>query len=114
LFARSQDPRLFRHAGRWLGALHRATETDDGTVIVFNDYNRTNIIVDEATRTVVAIDPGAYVNERVHPSQSLIMGAFSITRATLRCRQNPMRSLRYYIEGYVEGSGKTSRPPIGP
>src|SRR5690606_186036 len=89
-------------------------ETDDGTVIVFNDYNRTNIIVDEATRTVVAIDPGAYVNERVHPSQSLIMGAFSITRATLRCRQNPMRSLRYYIEGYVEGSGKTSRPPIGP
>jgi hypothetical protein len=114
LFDRTGDPALFAHAGRWLGAFHRATGAEDGSVLVFNDFNRTNIIVDIAGKVVVAVDPGGYAELRVHPSQSLVMGAFSISRVALRRLTIPLNALRHFVTGYRDGAGRPDLPPIAP
>lgn len=114
-FNRTGDPSIFVHAGRWLGGLHRATKDPEGWVLVFNDYNRTNIIADKRNRTVVAVDPGNYCNQRASPSRSFVVGSFSITRAVLR-RRSPealLPAVRNFVSGYNEATSPVELSSLG-
>lgn len=112
MFATSGSPSIFRHAGRWLGVLHSERD-NEGLVATFNDYNRSNIIVDSRKREVVALDPGKYDCMRSHPSVSLVVGAFSIIRGTFgRGIGQALKSVREFVSGYVEGIGHCEVPSL--
>jgi hypothetical protein len=114
-FDRTRSPELFVHAGRWLGALHRATERDDKSVMVFNDYNRSNLIVDAGRREVVGIDPGVYESERADPAISIVIAAFSLSRAAGPGRTGlQWRALSAFIRGYEQGRQRAGLPPLMP
>ena len=45
-------------AGIWLGLYHSRMGRNNGEILLFRDYNRTNIFIDEKNKKVVALDPG--------------------------------------------------------
>jgi tRNA A-37 threonylcarbamoyl transferase component Bud32 len=114
-FDRTRRPELFVHAGRWIGLLHRATEDADGTVLVFNDYNRSNLMVDDGRREVIAIDPGAYDADRAAPATSIVVAAFSMSRATGLLRPALFwRAMSSFVEGYRQAAQRDTLPPLMP
>lgn len=114
IYAAKGDPSVFRHAGRWLGVLHSNCD-HEGLVPTFNDYNRSNVVLDSRNRVAVALDPGVYEDTRSHPSVSIVIGAFSIFRGTV-CRgmSQPFRSVREFTRGYFEGLGREELPKLRP
>ena len=101
LFLKYKDPALYWHFGAWLGGLHQSTSSSDGLVIVFNDYNRSNVVINFEDKEVVALDPGEYTKLRAHPSISFVIGIFSVIRGALLVRPLSVLScVHNFINGY--------------
>jgi tRNA A-37 threonylcarbamoyl transferase component Bud32 len=116
LFESTLDPRLFRHAGRWLGGLHAGCSADGSElVLAFNDFNCSNVVVDRANREVVSIDPGAFEVSRARPGVSLAIGALSAGRVAMQVDPRlVLRSISAYLRGYRESLEGRALPPLGP
>ena len=103
------DVSIFYHMGMWLGLLHSQSVNETGHVVCFNDYNRTNCLIDFDKNIVTALDPGHYHQMYVDPGISFVMGLFSVTRGAARV--NPLSYFpggTRFVAGYVEqGVGLT-------
>lgn len=114
-FERTKDPALFLHAGRWLGFLHEASENSSGRVLVFNDYNRSNLILDWDRREVVGLDPGNYLETYVRPGASLFMSIFSLSRGAWQVDPRLFPAgLCYLLYGYQEARNGKNLPALLP
>jgi len=114
-FERTRNPSLFVHGGRWLGYLHQSSKDADGSVLAFNDYNRSNVLIVWDKRETVALDPGGYTSIRNPPGVSFFIGIFSIVRGV--CREDVRlvpAAICHYLRGYHEAIGGEKLPAIFP
>lgn len=102
----SKDPAVFYLMGVWLALLHIQTSINEGKVISFNDFNRTNVLIDFKKKSVVALDPGNYVSFYEDPGISALMGLFSATRGALKEKFiHYFKSMFFFLKGYVGACG---------
>ena len=101
LFRETKCSKLFFHAGYWIGILHKSSVDSLGNVIVFNDYNRSNIIINIEGKIIVAVDPGEYSQLKTHPSVSIFIMGYSIIRGALKENWKTIfPSVKAFYRGY--------------
>ena len=92
---------VFFHAGYWLGIFHKATKDQKGRVMVFNDYNVSNILIDTKKKIVVALDPGNYSTINTNPSNSIFIIILSIVRCVFKKNiKYILPSVKAFFHGY--------------
>ena len=113
VFQEGKCARAFYIQGLWLGLLHKSSRRVDGKVLSFQDYNRTNVILDEEEARVVAIDPGTVDSSFEEPSVALTFGMKSCVRGVIQERRVKLlrESVTEYVRGYITGTG--GRPEGG-
>ena len=97
---RSNPDLLTRSMGTWLALFHLRTENSDGQVLLYGDWNRNNVVIDEVQRAVTAIDPGPLFGVVANGERDFLLTAWSITIGALKLRRNPRPLLRSLGESY--------------
>lgn len=90
-----------RKMGICLALFHGATRDSCGNVVVYSDFNRTNIIINEQSREVFALDPGGGFGGRAEPEVDVMNAAYSIAVGALKTPRARGPLLSTFIESYV-------------
>ena len=115
-YTATSNPKIYKHMGIWLGLLHECTmDKEKNTVLTFNDYSDTNLLVDIHKREIVAIDPGKYNNIRNHQSISIVVGVLSIQRTVIKINKSIPKAIisnYQFLKGYISTIENNKLPNI--